>query len=955
MADFNYMSLLDKIFGDPNAKIIKTLEPTISQINALEEKMKSLNEVELRALVVSFKEKLAGKKWEEQKVILDEILPEAFAVIREASSRVLGQRHYDVQLIGGIILHRGQIAEMRTGEGKTLVATLPLFLNALASRGVHLVTVNDYLSKVGAGWMAPVFDLLGLSSSVIVHDAAFIYDRNHVDDTQFDERLQHFKKISRQEAYACDVTYGTNNEFGFDYLRDNMVPSLSAAVQRPLHYSIVDEIDSILIDEARTPLIISGAIDEKTDKYYKFSELVERLEENEDYNVDEKMRAATLTENGIAKVEKILGLGNIYVEGGVREVHHLEQALKARVLFKRDKDYVVKDGEIIIVDEFTGRMMPGRRYSEGLHQAIEAKEGVKVQKESRTMATITFQNLFRMYEKLSGMTGTAVTEAEEFHKIYNLETIVIPTNRPNIRRDGNDLIYRTEMDKFQAVIRDIKERSQKGQPVLVGTISIEKNEILAEMMEREGLRPQMLNAKNHQKEAEIIAQAGRPGAVTLATNMAGRGVDIILGGNPPIAEEQEKVKECGGLHVIGTERHESRRIDNQLRGRAGRQGDPGSSQFYVSTEDDLMRIFGGDRMKNLMKTLNVPADMPIQNKMISNSIESAQKKVEGNNFDIRKHLVEYDDVINKHRTAIYKRRREIIEIAERTNRVIAEKSVEAIAEDSKEETGEAVIPRNQAVGGTEAGMSEEEKKNKTLSEIILAMIQGEIFSVVNFHTAAENLADWNLKEINETIRTIWPAGDEILAKLKELAAADKNKEITREEIIVYLNAEAEARYKVLAEGFKNVNLKFPEVEKGILIRSIDEMWVEHLETIDYLRRGIGLRGYGQRDPLVEYKKEAYQMYQELNGLIQKQVAYSIFKTGDALMMAAEAEAKKFAAAPAAKLEFSGAAKEMQKQAGTRNSLNFVHEKVKDESGEKVGRNDPCPCGSGLKYKKCCGK
>ncbi len=940
---------LFKIFGDPNEKIIKAMQPTVDKIGSFEPSLEKLNPEALKAKTAEFKARLAKGE------TLDNLLPEAFAVVREAARRVLNQRHFDVQLVGGIVLHRGQIAEMKTGEGKTLVATLPLYLNALAGKGVHLITVNDYLSRLGAGWMAPVFHTLGLTTGVIVHENAYAYDPDYIDEDQYDDRLKHFKRVARREAYYCDITYGTNNEFGFDYLRDNMVFTLEQTVQRPLHYAIVDEIDSILIDEARTPLIISAPAEESTDKYFKFAQIVERLEENEDYNVDEKMRAATLTENGIAKVEKILGLGNIYVEGGVREVHHLEQALKARVLFKRDKDYVVKDGEIIIVDEFTGRMMPGRRYSEGLHQAIEAKEGVKVQKESRTMATITFQNLFRMYEKLSGMTGTAVTEAEEFHKIYNLETIVIPTNRPNIRRDGNDLIYRTEMDKFQAVIRDIKERSQKGQPVLVGTISIEKNEILAEMMEREGLRPQMLNAKNHQKEAEIIAQAGRPGAVTLATNMAGRGVDIILGGNPPIAEEQEKVKECGGLHVIGTERHESRRIDNQLRGRAGRQGDPGSSQFYVSTEDDLMRIFGGDRMKNLMKTLNVPADMPIQNKMISNSIESAQKKVEGNNFDIRKHLVEYDDVINKHRTAIYKRRREIIEIAERTNRVIAEKSVEAIAEDSKEETGEAVIPRNQAVGGTEAGMSEEEKKNKTLSEIILAMIQGEIFSVVNFHTAAENLADWNLKEINETIRTIWPAGDEILAKLKELAAADKNKEITREEIIVYLNAEAEARYKVLAEGFKNVNLKFPEVEKGILIRSIDEMWVEHLETIDYLRRGIGLRGYGQRDPLVEYKKEAYQMYQELNGLIQKQVAYSIFKTGDALMMAAEAEAKKFAAAPAAKLEFSGAAKEMQKQAGTRNSLNFVHEKVKDESGEKVGRNDPCPCGSGLKYKKCCGK
>jgi preprotein translocase subunit SecA len=579
MADFNYMGFIDKLFGDPNAKIVKSLQPIIDTINGLEEKMKASSEMELKELVNSFKEKLAGQEWPQQQLILDEILPEAFAVIREASRRVLGQRHYDVQLIGGIILHRGQIAEMRTGEGKTLVATLPLFLNALAGRGVHLVTVNDYLSKVGAGWMAPVFDYLGLSSSVVVHDEAFIYDRDHVDDTQFDPRLQHFKKIPRREAYACDITYGTNNEFGFDYLRDNMVSALPMAVQRPLHYAIVDEIDSILIDEARTPLIISGSIDEKTDKYYKFAELVERLVENDDYNVDEKMRAATLTEAGVDKMEQWLGVDNIYVEGGVREIHHIEQALKARVLFRKDKDYVIKDGEVIIVDEFTGRLMPGRRYSEGLHQAIEAKEKVEIQRESQTLATVTFQNYFRMYTKLGGMTGTAVTEAEEFHKIYNLETIVIPTNRPMVREDLNDLIYRTEEGKYQAVIRDVKERHEKGQPILIGTISIEKNEILAELMQKEGLRPEMLNAKNHFREAEIIAQAGKKGSITLATNMAGRGVDIILGGNPSDEAEQAEIKALGGLHVIGTERHESRRIDNQLRGRAGRQGDPGSSQF----------------------------------------------------------------------------------------------------------------------------------------------------------------------------------------------------------------------------------------------------------------------------------------------------------------------------------------------------------------------------------------
>ncbi|MFA6027212.1 MAG: preprotein translocase subunit SecA, partial [Ignavibacteriaceae bacterium] len=613
------MSIFSKLFPDANDKVIREMQPIVDKINGLEEEYKKLKEDELKAKTGDFKNRL------ENGSSLDDILPEAFAAVREAASRILGQRHYDVQLVGGMVLHRGQIAEMRTGEGKTLVATLPMYLNALEGKGVHLITVNDYLARVGAGWMAPVYYALGMSIGVIIHDNAYIYDPSHIDESQFDERLQHFRRVPRREAYYCDITYGTNNEFGFDYLRDNMVYSLDQTVQRSLHYAIVDEIDSILIDEARTPLIISAPAEESGDRYTKFAQIVEHLEENEDYNVDEKLRASTLTEGGITKVEKILGLGNIYVEGGIKEVHHLEQALKARVLFKRDRDYVVKDGEIIIVDEFTGRMMPGRRYSEGLHQAVEAKEGVQVQKESQTMATITFQNLFRMYKKLSGMTGTAATEAEEFHKIYKLETIVIPTNKANIRKDLNDLIYRTEMDKFHAVIRDVKERNAKGQPILIGTISIEKNEILTELMEREGLRPLMLNAKNHQKEAEIVAQAGRKGAITLATNMAGRGVDIILGGNPPIKEEQEEVRNLGGLHVVGTERHESRRIDNQLRGRAGRQGDPGSSQFYVSTDDDLMRIFGGDRMKGLMKTLNVPADMPIENKMISKSIESAQK------------------------------------------------------------------------------------------------------------------------------------------------------------------------------------------------------------------------------------------------------------------------------------------------------------------------------------------
>jgi len=925
------------LFGDANEKIVKAMKPTIDKIAGFEPELRKLSAEELKAKTPFFKERLVKGE------TLDDLLPEAFATIREAARRILNQRHFDVQLIGGIVLHRGQIAEMKTGEGKTLVATLPLYLNALAGQGVHLITVNDYLARLGAGWMAPVFHSLGVTTGVIIHDNAFIYDPEYVDESQYDERLQHFKRIPRRDAYNCDITYGTNNEFGFDYLRDNMVYTLNQAVQRPLHYAIVDEIDSILIDEARTPLIISAPAEESTDKYFKFSQIVERLEENEDYNVDEKMRAATLTENGINKVEKILGLGNIYVEGGVKEVHHLEQALKARVLFKRDKDYVVKDGEIIIVDEFTGRLMPGRRYSEGLHQAIEAKEGVKVQKESQTMATITFQNLFRLYKKLSGMTGTAATEAEEFHKIYNLETIVIPTNRPNVRKDLNDLIYRTEMDKFQAVIRDVKERSLKGQPVLIGTISIEKNEIFAELMEREGLRPQMLNAKNHQKEAEIIAQAGRKDAITLATNMAGRGVDIILGGNPPIEAEQAEVRALGGLHVVGTERHESRRIDNQLRGRAGRQGDPGSSQFYVSTDDDLMRIFGGDRMKNLMQTLKVPADMPIENKLISRSIESAQKKVEGNNFDIRKHLVEYDDVINKHRMGIYRRRREILEIAEG----VREEKPEA--EGAVEKGGTIEVKET-----VEPTPSQTLEPVRSLSDIILEMVNLEITRVVSFHTATDSESEWNLKEIAETMRTIWTGAD-MLASLEKIVKSGRQKDDLKKEINNLLSSEAAKKYQSLDAQFKAANLEFREIEKGVLIRSIDQMWVEHLETVDYLRRGIGLRGYGQRDPLVEYKKEAYRLYQELNDLISRQVVYSIFKTADALTMAAAAELKIFAEAPEKKLNFSGAVKEMHKEAGGRNSIDLVHEKIKTESGVKVGRNDPCPCGSGKKFKQCHGK
>jgi len=945
------MKFLDKLFGDANEKYIKTLDPLVDKINSLEGKYKKMSDEELGKMTDAFrlelkdflldkKEKITTEDNEESlelkklKEKLDEILPDAFAVIREASWRVNKMRHFDVQLVGGIILHQGKIAEMKTGEGKTLVATLALYLNALTAEGVQLITVNDYLSQVGAGWMAPVYSFLGMSTGVIVHDSALVYDAQYVDDNQYDERLKNFRPAERKEAYNCDILYGTNNEFGFDYLRDNMAPSKDKQVQRDLNFTIVDEIDSILIDEARTPLIISAPVEGSSDRYFKFAQLVRQLDENEDYNVDEKMKAATLTETGITKMEKLLGVDNIYTTGGIREVHHIEQALKAHTLFTRDKDYVVKDGEVVIVDEFTGRMMEGRRYSEGLHQAIEAKEGVKVQKESQTFATITFQNYFRMYKKLAGMTGTAATEAEEFAKIYSLETVIIPTNKPNVRQDSNDYIYKSEEAKFKAVIKDIKERNTTGQPILVGTISIEKNELLAGMMEREGLRPQVLNAKNHSKEAQFIAKAGKLGSITIATNMAGRGVDIVLGGGKDNKDEQEKVKAAGGLHVIGTERHESRRIDNQLRGRAGRQGDPGSSQFFVSMDDDLMRIFGGDKMKNLMTTLKVPDDMPIDNKLISRSIESAQKKVEGNNFDIRKHLVDFDDVINKHRGAIYKRRQEILELHS------AEKK-----DDAKHETA--------------------------LSNIIIEMIGVEIENVVSFHTSAERIDKWDLDEIYQVATTIFPVNEKLKDDLsdytKENNKLDKVK--VRTLIIEHLEKKAKEAYAKILKTTDELNINWQEIEKSVLIRSIDTLWVEHLEAMSSVRQGIGLRGYGQRDPLIEYKKEAFRLYSELNAMIQKEVVYSIFKVGAAQTDSEQTKrtinsfdspgladrASNFSA-PAKTMSsdtasFSGF-KNKDKDNNTR-SGDLVKQKLKDADGKKVGRNDPCPCGSGKKYKKCC--
>ncbi|MFA4954559.1 MAG: preprotein translocase subunit SecA [Patescibacteria group bacterium] len=901
------MGLLSKIMGDPNAKEIAKIKPLVENINTHEASTQSLSDEGLKAKTVEFKQRLAKGE------TLDDILPEAFAVVREASKRVLKMRHFDVQLVGGIVLHRGMIAEMRTGEGKTLVATLPSYLNALTGKGVHIITVNDYLARRDAGWMGQIHHALGLTVGCIQHESGFRYDPDFKNEQQHDEErdatgsfrvdMDYLRPVSRREAYTADITYGTNNEFGFDYLRDNMVPQLDYTVQRELNYAIVDEVDSILIDEARTPLIISAPAEEAAELYYRFAELVLQLEVTTDYIVDEKLRTATLTEDGITKIEKLLGVENLYVQGGVRLVHHLEQALRAHALYKNDRDYVVKDGEVIIVDEFTGRLMIGRRYSEGLHQAIEAKEHVSIQRESVTMATITFQNLFRLYEKLAGMTGTAVTEAEEFNKIYKLEVLSIPTNKSSQRHDTSDRVYKNELGKFKAVVQEIKRLHEKGQPVLVGTASIEKNEILGELLRSEGIPYNLLNAKNHEREGETIAQAGRKGGVTVATNMAGRGVDIILGGNPPTPEEAEEIRVLGGLHVLGTERHESRRIDNQLRGRSGRQGDPGSTQFYVSMEDDLMRIFGSESMKKRMEFLGLPDDQPIESRILSRAIESAQKKVEGHNFDIRKHLLEYDDVLNRHRTVIYKRRREILE----------------------------------------ASVQRTHEGERSLKQQVMQAVEAELEQVVLFHTAAEDPGDWDMEEITKAARAILPANSDPASKLKQVEEGTRGKmdiAVKRTTLIESLMQIAREAYASI-ENLVGDEVRMAEVEKAILLHAIDTLWVEHLDSMDHLRHGIGLQGYGQRDPLVEYKREAYRMFNELLAGIDRQVANAIFK----LQIARQEAAQGFASPMAAALSFSGPLKE----AGAAPIA-----ASEDRRFEKVGRNDPCPCGSGKKYKKCHG-
>ncbi len=860
------------------------MQKRVIEINAFSEILKSLKDNEFPVYFQKLRERF------KEGSTLSELLPETFALVREVSERVLQMRHFDVQLIGGMVLVEGKIAEMKTGEGKTLVATLSLVLQALTATGGHLVTVNDYLARRDAVWMGQIYHALGLSVGCIQSDQqSFVYDPELDVEHSIYPNL---RPITRKEAYQADITYGTNNEFGFDFLRDNMAQRMEDKVQRPLAFAIVDEVDSILIDEARTPLIISGPAQEATSEYRRYAELVERLQVQVDYDVDEKQHAVTLTQVGIKKMETALGVSNIYDLEGITMAHHIEQALKAKALYLRDRDYLVKDGRIVIVDEFTGRMLEGRRYSEGLHQAIEAKEGVEIKQENVTLATITFQNYFRLYKTLSGMTGTAATEAEEFGKIYGLDVVVVPTHRPMIRKDNADLIYKTEAAKFQAVMEQIRDLHIKGQPVLVGTISVEKSERLSNMLQNANVPHSVLNAKYHEKEAEIVAQAGTRGAVTIATNMAGRGTDIVLGGFPRDSEKEKEIVGLGGLCVIGTERHESRRIDHQLRGRSGRQGDPGETQFYVSLEDDLMRIFGSDRVKTMMNALRLPEDVPIQHSMITKALESAQKRVEGHHFDARKHLVEYDDIMNTHRDVIYKRR-------------------------------DAILRASQFNDGS-------------TKEMLLTEIHNELGRIVAIHTMESDIAKWELTQIQERFIAMI-AGDEHRVDLPLIVKNLKNSEPAhvRDALLKHLEEMALSGYAGVEERVGNPEL-MREIERALLLRSIDTFWIEHLEQMKQLRETIGLRGYGQRDPLVEYKKEAYIIFTQLLENIGRSVASMVFKV--------RVEEKQ---APVKPTLIEQQQQHQTNRSDSERSSEQLHT-------TKVGRNDPCPCGSGRKYKKCHG-
>ena len=872
--------------ADSNEKELKRLRPIVNQINELEPEFERFSNDELRTKTEEFKTRItAGSS-------LDELLPEAFAAVREAAKRTIRQRHFDVQLMGGIVLHQGKIAEMKTGEGKTLVATLPLYLNSLTSRGCHLVTVNDYLARRDPYWMGPIYHTLGISVASIYpqqttdeHSPARLYDPNF--DSE-DQQWQHFRPISRAEAYKADITYGTSSEFGFDYLRDNMVVDLSRCVQRKVNYAIVDEVDNLLVDEARTPLIISGPAEEATQKYQVFARLVPRLRQEENYTVDEKTRTVNLTDAGITAIESMLkreGLlksPDLYDPANHSLTHYLDNALKAQVLYKKDREYVVKDGQVIIVDEFTGRLMFGRRYSEGLHQAIEAKEGVKVQRESMTFATITIQNYFRMYQKLAGMTGTAVTEAEEFHKIYKLDVAVIPTHKPMIRQDFPDQIYRDETAKFKAVVNEIEQLHKEGRPVLVGTVSIKNSEDLSNLLKKKGIPVQMLNAKYHEREAGIIAQAGQPGAVTVATNMAGRGVDIVLGGKAPTngdepewREKHDQVIEFGGLYIIGTERHEARRIDNQLRGRAGRQGDPGSTRFYVSLEDDIMRRFGGDRIKGFMQWVGMDEDTPIENALLTKAITDVQKRVEGYHFDMRKHLVEYDDVVNRHREIIYGERKKILSGAD-------------------------------------------------LKSNILPMVKEEIQGMIAAHIGDGHGIDWDLEGLLADVATIFPLPPTVNASV---LSQMKSQQIEGE-----LISQAESVYNQREKELGSDNTRV--LERLVMLRIMDNLWIEHLTMMEDMRQGIGLMAAGQRDPLVAYKRRGHELFENFLSTIQHDVVHTIYHVS-----IGKKGAPQEASTPMTQVV---AGKDDKKQ-----SLKVA--------GKKVGRNDPCPCGSGKKYKKCCGR
>jgi preprotein translocase subunit SecA len=949
---------------DSNDREVRRLEPVVARINELEPEFEALSDAELRGSTEKLRARLrdelgelltpielrdvapgeeeetelAGgdpaRHSEERKeqrkaeraqidAALDEILPEAFAAVREAMKRALGKRHYDVQLIGGMVLHRGAIAEMKTGEGKTFVAPLAAYLNGLTGRGVHVVTVNDYLAKRDAQWIGQVFWQLGMSVGSIQHDTAYLFDPEF---PQTDERLRNLRPVPRLEAYQADVTYGTNNEFGFDYLRDNLVIDLAQRVQGDHFYAIVDEVDNILIDEARTPLIISGQAEESADKYIQFARLTPRLKAEEDYILDEKFKQVAITEAGTDKMERWLGVDNLF-GNDFSLSRHLEQALKAQVLYQRDRDYVIKDGEVVIVDEFTGRLMPGRRWSEGLHQAVEAKEGVKIQSESRTLATITFQNYFRMYDKLAGMTGTAETEAEEFSKIYGLEVVVVPTNRDMVRDDFADLVFRNQKGKWNAVIDEIVEEHENGRPVLVGTISVAISEMLGEMLTRRGIKHNVLNAKFHEREAEIVAQAGRSGAVTIATNMAGRGTDILLGGNPEMlaadllhkagtnvlealpeqyqaalaeadqicAEDRDSVIAAGGLHIVGTERHDARRIDNQLRGRAGRQGDPGSTRFYLSLEDDLMRRFASDRVSAIMGRLGFDDETALESGMVSRTIEGAQTRVEGYNFDARKHVVEYDDVINRQRETIYHERERIL-------------------------------------------------RSDDLSPTILAMLDDEVRGLVLDHTAGDGPAEWNRAGLKVTLTAVVPElPPSTLAEIDE--ARDAN---LLAETMVDAVAEAyEAKRQAVGEEGIAV------LERVVLLRVIDSLWVEHLTAVDDMRRGIGLRAYSQRDPLNEFKVEAYRMFDELKTTIRHDVTHTVFRVSVAREPVQQQKPRRVTEGRI-DLATGALAADAAATSGNGNGTRPANANQPVKAGPKVGRNDPCWCGSGKKYKRCHG-